>query len=144
MAFPIKTCVVCNEEFELKPDKPGYANRCPTCTEEGTAPGSSDKTKMTAEERRSIAEAKRNVVAAIAKVAAELGNTPSVCRKCYVHPAVLEAYLGGITIADAKEKLDHEIAEHAAALRREELALLKLLEQRALLEKASSKQKKTQ
>src|SRR6185312_8170574 len=90
----------------------------------------------------SAAEAKRNVVAAIAKVAAELGNTPSVCRKCYVHPAVLEAYLGGITIADAKEKLDDEIAAHAAALRREELALLKLLEQRALLE-TTSKQKKT-
>jgi len=57
MAFPIKTCVVCSEEFELKPDKPGYANRCPTCTEEGAAPGSAGKTKMTAEERKSIAEA---------------------------------------------------------------------------------------
>lgn len=57
MAFPIKTCIVCNEEFELKPDKPGYANRCPTCTEEGTEPGSSDKTKMSAEERRAEAEA---------------------------------------------------------------------------------------
>jgi DNA topoisomerase-1 len=91
----------------------------------------------------SAAEAKRNVVATIAKVAAELGNTPSVCRKCYVHPAVLEAYLGGITIADAKGKLDDEIAKHAAALRREELALLNLLEQRALLEK-TQKQKKTQ
>lgn len=33
MAFPIKTCVVCGEEFELKPDKPGFANRCPTCSE---------------------------------------------------------------------------------------------------------------
>ncbi len=32
MAFPIKTCVVCGEEFELRPDKPGYANRCPTCS----------------------------------------------------------------------------------------------------------------
>ena len=41
------------------------------------------------------AEAKRNVVAAIESVAARLGNTPSVCRKCYVHPAVVEAYLGG-------------------------------------------------
>jgi len=57
MPFPIKICVVCEEEFELKPDKPGYANRCPTCTEEGTEPGSSGKTKMSAEERRSIAEA---------------------------------------------------------------------------------------
>jgi len=33
MAFPIKTCVVCGEEFELKPDKPGFANRCPACSE---------------------------------------------------------------------------------------------------------------
>jgi hypothetical protein len=32
MAFPIKTCVVCEEEFELYPGKPGFANRCPTCS----------------------------------------------------------------------------------------------------------------
>jgi hypothetical protein len=33
MAFPIKVCSVCAEEFELKPDKPGFANRCPQCSE---------------------------------------------------------------------------------------------------------------
>ena len=33
MPFPIKVCVVCHEEFELKPDKPGFANRCPQCSE---------------------------------------------------------------------------------------------------------------
>jgi hypothetical protein len=33
MAFPIKVCVVCSEEFELRPDKPGFANRCPACSE---------------------------------------------------------------------------------------------------------------
>ena len=33
MAFPIRVCVVCDQEFELKPDKPGFANRCPTCSE---------------------------------------------------------------------------------------------------------------
>jgi hypothetical protein len=32
MPFPIKTCILCKEEFELKPDKPGYANRCPECS----------------------------------------------------------------------------------------------------------------
>ena len=32
MPFPIKICVVCQEEFELKPDKPGFANRCPQCS----------------------------------------------------------------------------------------------------------------
>lgn len=34
MSYPIKTCVVCGEEFELKPGKPGFANRCPSCSEE--------------------------------------------------------------------------------------------------------------
>ena len=33
MSFPIKTCSVCGEEFELKPGKPGFANRCPDCTD---------------------------------------------------------------------------------------------------------------
>lgn len=32
MAFPIKVCVVCEEEFELRPGKPGFANRCPECS----------------------------------------------------------------------------------------------------------------
>lgn len=32
MAFPIKVCSVCGEEFELKPNKPGFANRCPDCS----------------------------------------------------------------------------------------------------------------
>jgi DNA topoisomerase-1 len=85
----------------------------------------------------SAAEAKRNVVQAIAAVAARLGNTPSVCRKCYVHPAVLEAYMGGMTKRAAQHKLDEEITEHAEVLRREEQALLDLLKQRMLLEKAA-------
>jgi hypothetical protein len=33
MVFPIKVCVVCGEEFELKPGKPGFANRCPECSQ---------------------------------------------------------------------------------------------------------------
>ena len=37
MAFPIKTCSVCGEEFELRPDKPGFANRCPACSEDDAA-----------------------------------------------------------------------------------------------------------
>lgn len=34
MAFPKRICSICSEEFELKPDKPGFANRCPACSEE--------------------------------------------------------------------------------------------------------------
>jgi hypothetical protein len=33
MPFPIKTCIICGEEFELRPGKPGFANRCPPCSE---------------------------------------------------------------------------------------------------------------
>ena len=36
MPFPIKVCAVCSEEFELKPGKPGFANRCPSCSEPET------------------------------------------------------------------------------------------------------------
>jgi len=44
MPFPIKTCVVCSEEFELRPDKPGFANRCPICTE--AEPGADAKNNV--------------------------------------------------------------------------------------------------
>ncbi len=56
MAFPIKVCSICSEEFELKPDKPGFANRCPDCsTTESAEPGA--KSRMDADERKSISEA---------------------------------------------------------------------------------------
>ncbi|MGA2674084.1 MAG: hypothetical protein ABSE99_12755 [Terracidiphilus sp.] len=56
MAFPIKVCVVCSEEFELRPDKPGFANRCPACSEpESTEPATSRP--LSAEERKAEAEA---------------------------------------------------------------------------------------
>jgi hypothetical protein len=32
LSFPIKVCAICSEEFELKPDKPGFANHCPECS----------------------------------------------------------------------------------------------------------------
>jgi hypothetical protein len=56
MGFPIKVCSVCGEEFELKPDKPGFANRCPECSEvESSEP--STKGKMDADQRRAEKEA---------------------------------------------------------------------------------------
>ena len=45
MAYPIKVCVVCSEEFELKPGKPGFANRCPDCTEKELAESATKSTK---------------------------------------------------------------------------------------------------
>lgn len=55
MAFPIKVCVVCGEEFELKPDKPGFANRCPECSLPENE-GGAGQGKMDATERRSLDE----------------------------------------------------------------------------------------
>jgi hypothetical protein len=60
MSFPIKTCVVCGEEFELKPDKPGFANRCPECSDPENDPAKKaeqDKKHLSAEERKAEAEA---------------------------------------------------------------------------------------
>jgi hypothetical protein len=56
MGFPIKTCVACGEEFELKPNKPGFANRCPDCSEPDGAV-STTKGTMDASERQSTREA---------------------------------------------------------------------------------------
>jgi DNA topoisomerase-1 len=72
-------------------------------------------------------EAKRNVVQAIKNVAARLGNTPSVCRKCYVHPAVLDSYLSGAMIKTVKERMEQEAEHFPDALRQEETAVLHLL-----------------
>jgi hypothetical protein len=56
MLFPTKICAICGEEFELKPDKPGFANHCPDCsTPEPPSPTS--KRHMDAEERKTASEA---------------------------------------------------------------------------------------
>lgn len=45
MAFPIKICVICSEEFELRPGKPGFANRCPACSEPEASADSANPSK---------------------------------------------------------------------------------------------------
>lgn len=55
MAFPIKVCAICGEEFELKPGKPGLAIHCPSCSEEENQ--SSPGRTMDADERRMQSEA---------------------------------------------------------------------------------------
>lgn len=55
MSFPIKTCVVCGEEFELKPDKPGFANRCPDCSADDAADLAA-KHRVGADERQAESE----------------------------------------------------------------------------------------
>jgi DNA topoisomerase-1 len=53
------------------------------------------RTLLELEDGKGNAQVKQNIAQAIESVAAKLGNTKAVCRKCYVHPAVLEAYADG-------------------------------------------------
>ncbi len=78
----------------------------------------------------STAQAKKNIVRAIESVAERLGNTPSICRKCYVHPAVLDAYLDGAALEVLRERAEEKLAEDLHALQPEEAAVLALLQER--------------
>jgi len=75
-------------------------------------------------------EARRNVTRAVQSVAEHLGNTPSVCRDCYIHPAVVEAYEAGQTIEEFRPRRARLIARQQPEYTVEELALLKLLRAR--------------
>lgn len=79
----------------------------------------------------SEAEAKKNIVLAITNVAQRLGNTPAVCRKCYVHPAVLDCYLQG-AMHETWDALIKSVkaADDPHALKVEEMAVLALLQAR--------------
>jgi DNA topoisomerase-1 len=74
-------------------------------------------------------QAKKNIVQAIKEVAAHLGNTPSVCRKCYIHPAVLDCYMCG-TIQQIKKAVALETSHPSQELRDDEIALMHLLNRR--------------
>ena len=76
------------------------------------------------------AEARRDVLRAVERVAGRLGNTVAICRKCYVHPVVFDAYFDGTLVGILQERLDHEMRAGEAHLRREEMAVLALLHQR--------------
>jgi len=78
----------------------------------------------------SATQAKRNVVRAIEAVATVLGNTPAISRKCYVHPAVLDAYMEGVTLRHLKAKAEQRMRTALGGLRPEEAAVLALLQQR--------------
>ncbi len=78
----------------------------------------------------SNSEAKKNVKVAISAVAKILGNTPTICRKCYVHPAVLETYLDGTLVAGLKIQTERALAHSANGLRSEERGVLIFLQER--------------
>ena len=72
-------------------------------------------------------QANRHIVSAVESVASRLGNTPAVCRKCYVHPDVFEAHLDGTLISLLAEHAAEELTSDLTGLTREEAAVLGLL-----------------
>jgi DNA topoisomerase I len=73
-------------------------------------------------------DAKRNVVRAIDQVAERLGNTRAVCRKYYVHPVVIDAYLRGVVAPPAPPPPDAKRERRSAAIRREEATVLEFIQ----------------
>ena len=78
----------------------------------------------------SQAEAKRNVVAAIDKVAKQLGNTRAICRKCYVHPEILDAYMSGDLVKMADAKIADAFKRQYSKLSANEIMVLSFLHKR--------------
>ncbi|HEX7449148.1 MAG TPA: hypothetical protein VF306_16460 [Pirellulales bacterium] len=76
----------------------------------------------------SQAAAKRNITRAIERVAQRLGNTKTVCRKCYIHPAVIDAYLDRSLAAAVKQRAAQELRKRIGQLSGEEAAVLALLQ----------------
>lgn len=76
------------------------------------------------------AQAKKNIMRAIESVAAQLANTPAICRKCYVHPAVLEAYLDSEMLEALWQQAQKKLANEIQALSPEEAAVLAFLQER--------------
>jgi DNA topoisomerase-1 len=75
-------------------------------------------------------EARRNITRAVESVASRLGNTPAISRRCYVHPAVIEAYMDGVTLDAYRRRAERAITEDLAGLNRTEAVVLGLLQQR--------------
>ena len=82
----------------------------------------------------SQAKCKRNVRQAIETVARRLGDTPAVCRKSYVHPEVLNAYLDGSLRATLRDRVEENLRDELGGLRPEEAAVLAFLQKRLALQ----------
>ena len=76
------------------------------------------------------AAAKKNLVRAVEHVAMQLGNTPAICRKCYIHPAIFEGYLDGSLIEGLKQRADAVLDGHSHGLTAEEVAVTAFLSRR--------------
>jgi DNA topoisomerase-1 len=76
----------------------------------------------------SVPEARKNVVQAIKSVASHLGNTPAICRKCYVSPAIIEAYVAGSLLQTLNTLAEQDRAHPQPGLSTQERIVLMFLQ----------------
>lgn len=72
-------------------------------------------------------KAKRNMVQAVEAVSKMLGNTPAICRKCYIHPAIFDGYLDGSLLQALKRRADEKLADPGSGMKAEEAAVTAFL-----------------
>jgi DNA topoisomerase-1 len=77
----------------------------------------------------SNAQAKKNILRAVEMVASRLGNTKAVCRKCYIHPLIFDAYLDGSMMETVRQRA-RKVSRAVDRLTEEETAVLSLLQRR--------------
>jgi DNA topoisomerase I len=71
--------------------------------------------------------AKKHVLQAVEAVAKMLGNTPTICRKCYIHPAIFDGYLDGSLRRGLKRRAEAKLNSRASGLKAEEAAVMAFL-----------------
>jgi len=83
---------------------------------------------------------KKAIVRAVEKVAQHLGNTPAVCRRCYIHPAILDGYVDGTLLEALAAKTDAYLKENIEHMSPEEAAVTAFLRLRLAGEIAEQRQ----
>ena len=84
------------------------------------------------------AQAKKNLLRAIENVAQRLGNTPAICRKCYIHPIIINSYLDGTFLDTFQKRAERELAS-VTTLKPAEAAVLAFLQARLAAERRSQR-----
>lgn len=75
----------------------------------------------------SQARAKTNIAQAVKQVAAKIGDTPTICRKCYIHPEIINAYFDGVLWLEIQTDHDASLDAEREYFRSEEAAALSFL-----------------
>jgi DNA topoisomerase I len=76
-------------------------------------------------------EAKKNVVKVVEAVSKQLGNTKAVCRKCYIHPIIINTYLEG-SLPVSLTEIESHIEKHMTQLKKDEATVILFLQQKSI------------